>query len=456
LSVYQGSVDLRFLSTGFWADFGRASGALIDANASGALTALWVGIAVCLGIRARTGMTTLVLSLSAMLLLIATWTSGSRTALLCALVGLLALVPLVTAQSRDRRKLILVGGVVVAMLAGAWISLAPSVSGPVRRISEILPSVSLANVRHAAWQLWDRQGYGSAAMAMIADEPLQGVGVGFFHMLASDYLFAISNVSVPSDNAQNWFRHQFAELGLLGSVGWLWWTAVLIAALVSVRRIDGEVRTMASPVTFAIVGFGAASLLGMPSQNLFVALTVWTFVFWLLLSIDKDFSKSRTMLVRPWTVFGPFVLAVLFASVTAYAGWRDLRGPFIAKRLNYLYEYGVWESMDRPAGRTQTTAHAVSVMSAPTSLLKLTAWVEHPDADERPVRVEVWVDRERIMQGRFPRNVPLTRLVQVPGNNRRFVLETRVDRVFSSPATAQPEVGLTVAWEFETPPAGVP
>jgi hypothetical protein len=95
-------------------------------------------------------------------------------------------------------------------------------------------------------------------------------------------------------------------------------------------------------------------------------------------------------------------------------------------------------------------------MSAPTSLLKLTAWVEHPDADERPVRVEVWVDRERIMQGRFPRNVPLTRLVQVPGNNRRFVLETRVDRVFSSPATAQPEVGLTVAWEFETPPAGVP
>jgi hypothetical protein len=124
--------------------------------------------------------------------------------------------------------------------------------------------------------------------------------------------------------------------------------------------------------------------------------------------------------------------------------------------LNYLYEYGMYDSMDRPAGRTRTAGHAVSVISAPTPVLKLTVWTEHPDADERPVRVEVWVDRRRVIQGRFPRNVPLTREVQVPGDHKRFVLETRVDRVFASPETRQPEVGLNIAWEFQSAPSKNP
>ena len=42
LAIYQGFVDLKFLSLGPWADLRRAGGALTDANASGALMALWV------------------------------------------------------------------------------------------------------------------------------------------------------------------------------------------------------------------------------------------------------------------------------------------------------------------------------------------------------------------------------------------------------------------------------
>ena len=53
LAVYQGFVDLRFLSLGTWADIGRAAGALADANPSGALTALWVGIPLGIAATAR-------------------------------------------------------------------------------------------------------------------------------------------------------------------------------------------------------------------------------------------------------------------------------------------------------------------------------------------------------------------------------------------------------------------
>jgi hypothetical protein len=39
-------------------------------------------------------------------------------------------------------------------------------------------------------------------------------------------------------------------------------------------------------VKYTIVAFGVMSLVGMPSQNLFVAMAMWTLCGWLLLAID--------------------------------------------------------------------------------------------------------------------------------------------------------------------------
>ncbi len=287
---------------------------------------------------------------------------------------------------------------------------------------------------------------------MISDHPLQGVGIGAFHLMAPDYVFATSKRRVPADNAQNWFRHQLAELGLLGSVGWIWWCAILTAALLS-RRTAPEWRISSLAAKYTIVGFGLASLLGMPSQSPALSLTVWTFTFWLLLTNHVDRSRGDPVPDdRRWPLRAAATLAVAFAATTAYVGWRDLRPPSIAKRFNYLYEYGLYETMDPPAGRTETSAHAVAVMSAPTPALRLTVWVDHPDADEKPVDVDVWLDGRRVIHGRFGRGVPLSRVLPVPGNNQRFVLETRVDRTFRSPETGRNDVGLSVAWEFEGRP----
>ena len=87
--------------------------------------------------------------------------------------------------------------------------------------------------------------------------------------------------------------------------------------------------------------------------------------------------------------------------------------------------------------------------------MKLTVWVEHPDADERPVAARIWRDRELIVDRRFPRGVPLTRYVAVPGDDQRFVFEAMVDRTFKPTARPGPEIGLNVSWEFlNEPPAG--
>jgi hypothetical protein len=149
------------------------------------------------------------------------------------------------------------------------------------------------------------------------------------------------------------------------------------------------------------------------------------------------------------------ILAVILGGATLAAGLRAFRPPFRAARFDQGYRYGVHGAIEGPAGTRRTTAHAVDVPRAPTRWLKLTVWVEHLDANERPVEVRVWRNHDRIIRGRFPRGVPMTRYIAVPGDNRRFVFESTVDRAFRFPNERGPEVGLTVSWEFvDEPPAG--
>ncbi len=452
LAAYQGFADLTFLSLGAWWQIGRATGSLADGNLSGALSALWVATAMCLAMRASSWAPTTALALSAVLLLAATYASGSRTATLCAVVALGAVGHIAVTERRQRRRLLVVVALTVTVTAVGWTRLSSSVTGPILRVAEVLPSLSRDNIRRAAQQLWDREGYGTAATMMISEQPAQGVGVGAFHLMTPEYVFSTSKRLVPADNAQNWFRHQLAELGLLGSLGWIWWCAILSAALLK-RPIALESRISSLAAKYTIVGFGLASLLGMPSQSPALSLTVWTFAFWLLLTNEVDGSRGdRAPADSRWPLRAAAVLAVAFAATTADVGWRDLRPPFMAKRFNYLYEYGLYETMDPPAGRTQTTSHAVTVMSAPTPALRLTVWVDHPDADQKPVDVDVWLDGRRVVHGHFARGVPLSRVLQVPGNNQRFVLETRVDRTFRSLESGRNDVGLSVAWAFEHAP----
>ena len=50
---------------------------------------------------------------------------------------------------------------------------------------------------------------------MVKDHPIEGVGVGMFHTLVHDF-GTLRGYDIPADNAQSWFRHMIAELGLLG------------------------------------------------------------------------------------------------------------------------------------------------------------------------------------------------------------------------------------------------
>jgi len=458
LAIYQGFVDLKFLSLGPWADLRRAGGALTDANASGALMALWVAMPLGMAATARSPRRAALLATASGLLLLAVWATGSRTALLGSIVGLSAIVHLWLVGS-DRRLRAAIGSVaVVATVIVAVAAVRPSAVGPISRAQQLLPNLSPAAIGHAAWELlWARDGYGLVAVAMIRDEPLQGVGLGAFHGIGVEYGQRVTGYPLPPDNAQNWFRHQLAELGLLGSVGWIA-SAVVFAGVLFRGRAVAAAR--ATTLRYSIAGFAVASMLGMPGQNLIVALTFSTFAFWLLIvsaddrSEDRPDAKVRSLGAGRFEVPVAVALAIAFAALTVYAGFRSLRPPFRAERFGLGYRYGWYVPFQGVSGRTRTSDHAVVVARAARRWLKLTLWVEHPDADARPVLAQAWIDHDRVVRRRLPRALPITQYVEIPDEKPYFVLETTADRTFLPPDRQYGEVGLEVVWEFvDRPPS---
>ena len=92
IACVQGFVDLHFLWVGRWPSLGRASGTLLDANASGVLYALWIALPVGFAVAAVRRRSAVLLCPRSILLLAATWATASRTGLFVAVAGLAGLV----------------------------------------------------------------------------------------------------------------------------------------------------------------------------------------------------------------------------------------------------------------------------------------------------------------------------------------------------------------------------
>ena len=121
-----------------------------------------------------------------------------------------------------------------------------------------LPPISFASFRSLAW-VW-----------------------GLFTCWSAHYYFLLTQGgSIVPDNAQNWYRHQLVENGLIGSVGWILWV-VLFGWFVMSARAPQPTRFAATIVKGMLVALAVVSLVGMPTQNVAVTITLWTLAFWYL------------------------------------------------------------------------------------------------------------------------------------------------------------------------------
>ncbi len=450
VGIYQATVDPWFLSGHVWPRLERAAGTLMDANVFGNIAAFWTALFLVFVLDGSLPFAVLG-GAGFLLSWLGMWASGSRISLIVAVIGtVLGSLHLANAYRTTRRRF--AGRFVIAAAALAFAIVL--VAGPrvstvaLDRIRVLIPSPSWESVKHTAVALWERDGYGQAAVAMMADHPLTGVGSGAYYYLVHSYAVTGTGHTLFPDNAQNWFRHQAAELGAIGSIGWLVWCAVLAFDLwPRARRQTGP----GSLLRGVLLGFGLGSLVGVPGQDPAIVVTFWMVAFWY--SRDTDTVASTSPMGRAgWAA--TIVIALGYTALSGRA--TGLRPPYLAARFGSPYSYGL--IVDR-ASAGLSGKHGVAVLTAEGPWLKLTFWVDDSDADREPVRVEIWRDRDRIVRRRISAHVPLTVYAPVGGAGSRFVLETKTDRVLppdDSRFSDGAEPGLKLKWEYvSAPPSGL-
>lgn len=442
VAIYQGFVDLTFLNRGFWTYMLRAAGTHGDPNKLGAVAAFWTIGTMVLALRLAAPWRRAAMAGSLAIGLGAVWISGSRTGLAAVGVGLAlgGVAALRDWRARqgpvvDVRRAAIGGAAMLALAVAIVIGLRGASTHTVveRGALGYLPFVGDRGVVNSVNELlWERFGYGPAAIEMVKSHPVDGVGMGMFHTLAHDF-GALAGYDIPPDNAQNWFRHVVAELGFAGVVPIVWWCVVLAWLLFA--RGPVAHRLSFGLLRGALVGFGVASIFGMPGQSLSVTLTFWAFVFWILQERGGEAPAPRlpARLVSAAPAIAAAVI-VIHAATTAVDARGDLRPRHRAERFDWPYVYG-WLALEpdpggHPIPRRWTRHEAVAVIPVKGSVLKFVAWIDHPDGDERPPHVRVRADGRVIHDGPLMRSTPLFADIPARPGATHMVLDTWIDRMY--------------------------
>jgi hypothetical protein len=203
------------------------------------------------------------------------------------------------------------------------------------------------------------------------------------------------------------------------------------------------------------VAFAVISLVGMPGQDVIVAITLWTFAFWFVSLVG---APSRPGAISRRAGLAIAVLVIAFAVATVHTAATRLRPPVRAQWLGNTYEYGFYQP--EPAGDGQqfrwAGRRAAIVIDAPTKWVEVTIGVNHHDIREHPVDAKVWFNREALIDTRLASEGPTAQVVRVPDDQPRVLLETWASRVLVprdfGVADAR-ELGLMVKWRFlDSPP----
>ena len=461
VAVYQLFVDLTFLNPTVYGAIGRASGTVMDANLCGTIAGLWIGGAVLLIRQSALRYRTPLELFSAALCWLAVWASGSRTGFAAALIVSAFVGAAFWRASRGRTRAAGIAAA-VAVVAVVGLTAAADVVGPLQRFKQMVPSLDASSLRNVGRELWNRNGYGAIGTAMIRDHPVFGIGVGGFNIMQADFARGHGLPVLPPDNAQNWYRQQIAELGLVGSVPWMWFAVAFGLFLLRPSNrgsLDHVARGM-------VVAFAAISLLGVPGQEVPASITFWLAAFWYV-SLAEPERSSALASRRTWL---PLAAAVaLFVAGTAGMAVTSLRVPARAQRFGWPYSYGFYNPETRTFGPGPgwTGRRAVWVFEPSSPWVALTVASDYRGVSgsgfavtsghvlTRPSDVRLWCNGRPLFQTRLTTTAPHTAYVRLPPGQRWMFLESSVSR-----GVALRELGMDVDGEIgvrlEWTPAAAP
>jgi hypothetical protein len=207
-----------------------------------------------------------------------------------------------------------------------------------------------------------------------------------------------------------------------------------------------------------LIGFFVASMFGMPAQSIAIVITFWTFVFWFYLETEPADAIAMARWPRGLAIAAGVLIAVHFGA-TVVDAFGDLRPRERAQRFNWYYRYGYVFPDDvekdpggNPVGRRWTMKQSLAVIPVRGKVLKFAAWVDHPDADVKPVHTQVWADSVLVYEGDL-KHTPLFLDIPATPGKKYLVLETKIDRLWrpsDSGRRDRRELGLSIRdWVWE-------
>ncbi|HYE87709.1 MAG TPA: hypothetical protein VEA16_15205, partial [Vicinamibacterales bacterium] len=272
----------------------------------------------------------------------------------------------------------------------------------------------------------------------------------------------VGRILSQPDNAQAWWRHNLAELGLLAFIPILAWCVVFARELFSAASGD---RLAIGVLRAVLIGFFVASLFGVPSQSVAITVTFWVFVFWFM--TERHGVQPPTLVPRSLVVLA-VAMIVIHAGLTAVHAVGELRPQNRAQRFDWYYRYGYCHNDScigadgedvepdpggNRVGRRWTMKQSLAVIKVEGKVLKFVAWLDHPDADVRPVQTRIWADSRLVYEGRLRRTPLFLDIPATPGRTH-MVIETSIDRTFrpsdSGGSRDTRELGLSIRdWVWE-------
>jgi hypothetical protein len=428
VTIYQGLIDLEALNTTFWASLYRASGTMLDANAYGICAAL-AGATAFLALHrgARPRALTIAAVVTA-INVVGLWMSGARVSALC---GVLALGALAVAMWRTGGFRRVLGVAAAAGGVAALVIVASGATGPAKRLFERPDGATGGFVSTVLL----REPYGPVAHHIIRDYPITGVGLGMYPHLAADYWRREADQGLPFDNAQNWWRHQAAELGLLGGLPLFAWSVVLAWQVVFGRSRRDRVfeATLVRGLLFAL---GASSVMQMPTQTPVVLLWFFVLVAWL----PHLLAGHRTPEPR-----GAHAVAIGLALAYAASHVMLARGPLAvaerARTFSRPYVVGAYDVETTEGGSPfrWTSGTARFVWPARTPWFVIDLWASHPDIVQQPVTVSVTTPCQTLVEWTFKGPERLSLGLTLPPGQTSIEATVRVSRTWQPSAFGHPD-----------------
>ncbi|MFQ5944719.1 MAG: O-antigen ligase family protein [Anaerolineae bacterium] len=238
--------------------FSRASGTFGQPNPFGGYLAMVLPISLALSLGPTHGLPRWVrgLALAGVAFLggglLASWSRGAWLA--AGAASMVVAAGGVISRTFDRLRALATAGLVAAA-AGLAIVTGGRLLGTIAgRLGELIPYIGAGDVRYLAvteenFALVDRLAHWQAAVAMVSNNPILGVGIGNYP--AAYPQFAVPGWPDALGHAHNYYLNVAAEAGLLGLAGYLsLWVGIALLAWRALRRARGGWRPL---------GLGAAA-----------------------------------------------------------------------------------------------------------------------------------------------------------------------------------------------------